>query len=101
MIPAHTPIKIVTVEIAGGACPYQIEATTDKGEYFYMRYCRGRLRAGISPTEKDFKYDKNSYNVFNKQIGDPWDGWVHHEDFSPLMEGIVLFPEGFKFESYL
>ena len=43
-------IVLKTIHIAGGACPYQLEATTDDGKWFYLRYRNGMLRYAIAPS---------------------------------------------------
>ncbi len=93
------PIKITRILCAGGACPYQIEAITKEGNYFYLRYRGGRLRAGVAKTEKDFDFSKDSYNVIDIRCGDDFDGSINHEEHSKLLEGKVIFPEGFEMRS--
>jgi hypothetical protein len=97
MISVKTPIRIASIQMAGGACPYQIEATTDDGQYFYLCYRRGRLLAGVAPKEEDFHCTADDYNVINVQV-DPegWDGVAEHEKLAPYLDGIVIFPEGFR-----
>ena len=85
-------VTITKVLYSGGACPYQIEATTDTGKYFYLRYRGGVLSYGVWESEfaRNFKYD------FRKEIGDKYDGWGDHETISRELEGLVKFPYGFK-----
>jgi hypothetical protein len=90
------PIKIISIQSAGGACPYQIEATTDNGQFFYLRYRGGRLRAGVALTESSFNYNNAGYNIIDKVIGEPLDGYPAHETISRELQGLVEFPEGFK-----
>ena len=85
-------IVIKSVEWSGGACPYQIEATTDDGKHFYLRYRGGRLRASC--------HDDNGmicakYNVINVQIGGQFDGSINHDEAMALLKDKVKFPEGF------
>lgn len=89
-------ITIKTVDLAGGACPYQIEATTDSGEYFYLRYRGGRLRAGVSKAPEFFKYVGESYNVIDVRIGDEYDGFINHDEAMKYLKDKVIFPEGFR-----
>jgi hypothetical protein len=96
---SNLPIKIVSIEWAGGVCPYQLQGITDDKQYFYLRYRSGRLRAGVAPTEREFWESKSMYNVIDKQVGDRYDGWVNDEYFAPLVKGIISFPEGFKLDS--
>ena len=99
--PVKFPVKIVSIEMEGGACPYQVEATTEDNQYFYLRYRHGRLRAGVSPREQDFKCGTDDYNVIDKIVDETgWAGWAHHDELAPLLEGLVMFPEGFRLESY-
>ena len=94
------PVKVTRIETAGGACPYQIEGNTENGDYFYLRYRGGRLRAGAWPTHKDFwnrDWSKESaYNIIDIQYGHRLAGSVNHDEFMPLLEGKIIFPEGFK-----
>lgn len=85
--------------MAGGGCPYQIMATTDKGEFFYLRYRSGWLKAGISEKEEKFKYDIESYNIIREKIGDDLDGIADDESFFKALDGKVIFPNEFKFSS--
>lgn len=88
--------------MAGGGAPYQIEATTEDGQYFYLRYRGGRLRAGVSQKEGDFWRGDNkwNYNVIDEVIGDEYDGIANHELFSSLLKDKVKFPEGFTFNTH-
>jgi hypothetical protein len=100
MILARIPVRIASIQMAGGACPYQIEATTDDGQFFYLRYRHGRLRAGISPKEEDFIYSSEGYNVIDKQVDpDGVGGSACHDELMPYLDGIVIFPEGFRLET--
>ena len=99
------PIKIKSVQCSGGACPYQIEGVTEDGQYFYLRYRMGRLRAGVAATEREFWSDKNweasnqPYNIIDIQFGNNIDGYATHKEFSDLLEGKIIFPDGFKIDS--
>lgn len=93
------PIKIVKIDSAGGACPYQIEGETENGEYFYLRYRHGLLMAGISDKEETFTHSINSYNVVNQQLGDEYDGWPDDAKIRKAIEGKIIFPDGFIFDS--
>lgn len=55
---------IVVKEITefGGACPFQLEGKTDKGESVYARYRWGHLRVEV-----------NNEIVFTKQLGEDQD----------------------------
>jgi hypothetical protein len=39
-----TMIKISKIIYSGGACPYQLEANTEDGNWLYIRYRNGMLR---------------------------------------------------------
>lgn len=86
-------ITIKKIHYAGGACPYQIEAETDDGKYFYLRYRGGTLRFGV--WENEDKFDISNYK-FVKVIGDKYDGWPDNELISKELEGLVTFPDGFS-----
>lgn len=95
------PIRITKIEISGGACPYQIEGTTEDGEYFYLRYRGGRLRAGVAKNHAEFwnrnwSSDNSPYNVIDIEYGHPLDGSCREEEHRKLLEGKVIFPEWFK-----
>lgn len=94
-------IVIKSIESAGGACPYQIEATTEDGKWFYLRYRGGWLRYVVA---NDFTCwamsKKDSWYDYSKKIGEDFDGIADHEKFMTELDGRVQFPEGFKFQSY-
>lgn len=90
-------ITIKSIECSGGACPYQIEATTTSGAYFYLRYRWSRLRAGVAESAETFQHTENDYNIINESIGDPMDGMADHETISKALEGKVVFPADFYF----
>jgi len=92
------PIKLKKIIDAGGACPYQIEAETEQGEYFYLRYRGGRLRAGVTGSSAKFSHSKESYNVIDGQSGHHLNGSISEEEHRPLLEGKIIFPEGFKLQ---
>jgi hypothetical protein len=85
-------IIIKSIECSGGACPYQIEATTDDGRHFYLRYRWGHLRASC---HKDPTMECQDYNVISEQIGDPMDGVIDHDKVVELLKDKVKFPDGF------
>lgn len=93
-------ITIKSIECEGGACPYQIEATTDGGEYFYLRYRGGRLRAGVAKDYNAFWDNLGRYNIINVQCGEDLDGWMTPELGEKYLKDKVVFPEGFRIESY-
>lgn len=94
-------IIIKSIEHAGGACPYQVEATTEDGKWFYLRYRNGMLRYVVAETSTTWmKSRKDSWYDFSKFIGDEYDGYADHDTIYPHIKDHVKFPEGFKFESY-
>ena len=96
------PVKVTHIEWSGGACPYQIEGTTEDGEYFYLRYRGGRLRAGVAPTHKEFwnvDWSKvNPYNIIDMEYGHPLDGSCNEEQHRHLLNGKVILPDDFKMQ---
>lgn len=85
-------VIIKKILFAGGACPYQIEAETDDGKFFYLRYRGGVLRFGV--WENESKFDINNY-MFSKRVGGEYDGWPDAETFDHELKDLVQFPEGF------
>jgi hypothetical protein len=85
-------IIIKSIEWSGGACPYQIEATTEDGQHFYLRYRGGRLRASCHSNSAD---QCKNYNVIDVQIGGTFDGAIDHDEAIELLKDKVKFPEGF------
>lgn len=88
-------IKLKEIIIEGGSCPYQLEAITEEGKYFYLRYRDGFLRAGIADSEKEF-WEKVNYNIIMTRCGEYGDGYMRDSIFENL-KGIVSLPEGFRF----
>lgn len=88
------PVRIKSVAWKGGACPYQIEATTEEGKYFYLRYRGGYLRFGVWNRGSDF--DHENY-LYSEKVSDEFDGSVDADLFKQKLEGKVIFPEGFEF----
>jgi hypothetical protein len=99
----NLPVKITKIEISGGACPYQIEGYTENGDYFYLRYRGGRLRAGVAKNHNEFwQRDwsvSSPYNIIDIQYGHPLAGCCNEEEHRPLLEGKIIFPEGFKMDT--
>ena len=99
----NLPVKVTKIETSGGACPYQIEGSTDDGQYFYLRYRGGHLRAGVAPTHEDFwKRDwsvSSPYNIIDIAYGHHLDGSCNDKEHRPLLEGKVIFPEGFSMDT--
>lgn len=93
-------IILKTILSAGGACPYQLEATTEDNQWFYLRYRNGMLRYAVAPSFISWAKRKkdNSYD-FNKQIGDELDGYAEHSDIYPHLKDLVKFPGGFQITS--
>lgn len=94
-------IYIKKIIYAGGACPYQLEAETEDGKWFYLRYRSGMLRYVLAESEYSWaKEKKDNWYDFSKQIGDPLDGYANHEFLFPHIKDHVKFPDGFKLDSY-
>ena len=93
-------IVLKTIHNAGGACPYQLEATTDDGKWFYLRYRGGMLRYAIAPSSTAWMKRKgDSVYDFSKKIGDDLDGFAHHQVIYPHLKDLVKFPDDFKISS--
>jgi hypothetical protein len=95
----HNLIKIKSIEEAGGACPYQISATTENGEYFYLRYRMGNLKYGVWKSIDDFYNSCPRNYLFSSHIGDDFDEVADDELFKKHLSERVIFSENFKFES--
>jgi hypothetical protein len=92
-------IKIAKIDYAGGACPYQLEATTDDGKWLYIRYRGGMLRYVVAETHTQWmKSKKDSWYDFSQKIGDDFDGYPDHDKFMEVLKDKIQFPEGFKFD---
>ena len=93
-------IIIKTIYSAGGACPYQLEAITEDGQWFYLRYRNGMLRYAVATDAVSWSKSKtdNPYD-FNKQIGDELNGYADHATIYPHLKDLVKFPDGFKITS--
>ncbi len=93
-------IKIVSIDYAGGACPYQMEGTTEDGQWFYMRYRGGWLCYVVRKTASDWANPNEPWYDFKKKIGDEYDGYAEHDEIYPHLADKIEFPAGFKIESY-
>lgn len=94
-------ITIKTINLSGGACPYQLEAETEDGKWFYLRYRNGMLRYVLAESADNWpKEKKDNWYDFSKQIGDSMDGWADHDKIYPHLKDHITFPEGFKIQSY-
>ena len=97
----HNMVTIKTINLAGGACPYQLEGTTDDGKWVYIRYRGGMLRYVVAESETSWhKSKKDSWYDFSKKIGDDLDGWADHDKIYPHLKDHITFPDGFKIESH-
>ncbi len=94
-LPVEFPVKIKSIQYSGGTAPYQMDATTEDGRYFYLRYRHERLMAGVSDTEATFDW---SQCYFINVKFDHGDSRTDDEAFKKELEGKVILPEGFKFE---
>lgn len=88
-------IKLKSIEIAGGICPYQLEGTTDDGQYFYLRYRYGTISYKVYSGRR---YSSSWSYDFVKKIGDDLDGAINSELAMETLKGLVEFPEGFTFD---
>lgn len=94
-------IKIVSIDYAGGACPYQLEGKTEDGKWFYLRYRGGMLRYVVAETHTTWmKSRKDSWYDYSKKIGDDYDGYAEHDVIYPHLKDHIHFPEGFRLDSY-
>lgn len=96
-------IKIKSILMSGGACPYQIEAITDDDKYLYLRYRGGFLRCSIANSSYDFWKVENweqggPYNIINNKINDDLDGCPDNDLFHKILDNKIVFPNDFKFE---
>ena len=93
-------IVLKTILSAGGACPYQLEATTEDGKWFYLRYRNGMLRYAVASSYVSWVKRKrdNPYD-FNKQIGGELDGYAEHSEIYQHLKDLVKFPAGFQITS--
>lgn len=89
---------IKEIILAGGACPYQLEALTTENKYLYLRYRGGWLRAGVSDNVQSFKYTVNDYNIIRQKIGRDFDGSIDHDTAMVYLKDLIEFPEGFKLQ---
>ena len=93
-------IKIKTILLAGGACPYQLEANTDDGKWLYIRYRNGMLRYALAESSTQWmKSKKDAWYSFSKKIGEDFDGYAEHEKIYPHLKDAIKFPEDFKISS--
>lgn len=89
-------VKIKKITYCGGAAPYQLEAITECGQEIYLRYRRGRLSWGFVERGRCIP---DNY-VFSEKIGDDYDGFADDELFKRVLGDALIFPDGFKFESF-
>lgn len=78
-------MKVIKLEQTTTACPTQFEGQLENGHYIYIRYRGGFLLAGSAKSEIDFWGNKNfvlRYNIFNKSIGDQFDGWIKLDEIA-------------------
>ena len=93
-------ITIKTIDYAGGACPYQLEGTTEDGKWIYIRYRGGWLRYVVRETAAHWARPNEPWYDFSKKIGEDLDGWADHDFIYPHLKDLIQFPEGFRIESY-
>lgn len=97
----HNMVIIKTIKLAGGACPYQLEAETEDGKWFYLRYRGGMLRYVVAEDHTSWMKNRHdSWYDFSKNIGDEFDGYAEHDVIYPHIKDHIKFPEGFRIQSY-
>lgn len=90
---------IVKITRSTEACPAQWDGETNNGEYVYIRYRFGTLRAGMGKTESEMwnrtKEDGTCdvYNMFQKTIGEHLDGWMEYQTMKNHLSDVFNFPE--------
>jgi hypothetical protein len=93
-------ISIANIISSGGACPYQLEATTDDGKWLYIRYRNGMLRYVLAESSTQWtKSKKDSWYDFSKKIGEDLDGYADHDKIYPHLKDHIKFPKDFKISS--
>lgn len=93
-------IVLKTILSAGGACPYQLKATTEDGRCFYLMYKNGILTYAIASSFITWAHNPRSdIYEFSKRIGDESDGYADHSTIHPHLKDIVKFPAGFQISS--
>lgn len=78
----NPPTVVATIIDCGGACPFQVNAKTDKGEHVYVRYRWGWLSV-----------DVDGKTIFCKQIGDDMAGFLDMERLKAATEGKIKWPQ--------
>jgi hypothetical protein len=91
-----TPVKIKEILEEGGAVPYQLEALTEDNRKIYLRYRGGYLSWGFV---KKGEAVPHPY-TFREKIGHEYAGCADDELFKKVLGDSLVFPEGFKFESF-
>lgn len=93
-------IKIKSIEYAGGACPYQLEGTTEDGQWIYIRYRDGWLRYVVRQSPSHWVRPNEPWYDYSEKVGEDLDGWADHDKIYPHLKDKIQFPEGFIIESY-
>jgi len=91
-----TPVKIKKILEEGGAAPYQLEALTEDNRKIYLRYRGGYLSWGFLNKGEIVPHPY----TFREKIGDDYDGSADDELFKKVLGNSLVFPDGFKFESF-
>ena len=96
-IGAHPPI-LTQLERTCCACPSQWEGLTDDGNYVYIRYRGGRLRADVAKTR--FQWAKGvKIQLFGQVVGEPLDGYMTDEEMKVALRGVLDFSHCADFKS--
>jgi len=86
-------IKIVEAVMTCFACPSQWNAITDKNEPIYVRYRWGYLSIRIGPPDGDMWDAVGGEEIFGKQLGDGFDGYLTYKELQEVTKDILDWPE--------
>jgi hypothetical protein len=85
--------KVQEIRKTCESSPAQWEGKTSDGKMIYVRYRWGELTIEISPELTTHIYDAiDGVEIFNKQIGDGYDGFLTYEQLKNVTAGIIEFP---------
>ena len=115
-------IVVAKVTSAGGACPFQVEGVTDKGEPVYARYRHGNLRVEVNReivyrwrkkedqddesrianlrasglSEEHIKSMETTLKTMREYNQGPisFDGYMDMDQLREITEGIIQWPDG-------
>lgn len=112
-------IVVAKVTNAGGACPFQVEGVTDKGEEVYARYRWGNLRVEVNREivyrwrkkedqddetrikemrEAGMKEDhiqsmETTFKMMRESGFVPWYGHMTYDKLKEITAGIIQWPD--------